>query len=129
MLSEMVRQRMAKSAFAPMKPARRGAELLDAIGAQLDAVPSALAPSVNTAGAQTTGNQPEGSAEKNTPEQPSRPAPFVLRLSPDVLRQIDAKAVENGVTMTVVIARALMDAGFSVPEDDLKDRRKRRYRG
>jgi hypothetical protein len=53
----------------------------------------------------------------------------VLRLSPEVYRQIDARAVEQGVTMTVVIARALVEAGFIVPEDDLKDRRKRRYRG
>ncbi len=120
---------MAKSAFAPMKPARRGAELLNAIGAQLEAVPSAIATSDNPAAAQPTAGEPDGSAAANTPDQPSKPAPFVLRLSPDVLRQIDAKAVESGVTMTVVIARALMNAGFSVPEDDLKDRRKRRYRG
>lgn len=120
---------MAKSAFAPMKPARRGAELLNAIGAQLEAVPSAIATSANPAAAQPTAGEPDGSAATNTPDQSSKPAPFVLRLSPDVLRQIDAKAVESGVTMTVVIARALMDAGFSIPEDDLRDRRKRRYRG
>src|SRR4051794_34242289 len=120
---------MAKNAFAPMKPARRGAELLNAIGAQLEAVPSTIASSPNPATTQPVAGEPDGSAAGNTPEQPSRPAPFVLRLSPDVLRQIDAKAVESGVTMTVVIARALVGAGFSVPEDDLKDRRKRRYRG
>jgi len=119
---------MAKAAFSPMKPARRGAELLEAIGSQLDAVPSAL-PSMQS-------QQPDSHSAVNTspsdvPQAPApeRPAPFVLRLSPDVYRQIDAKAVEEGVTMTVVIARALVQAGFTVPEDDLKDRRKRRYRG
>ena len=118
---------MAKAAFSPMKPARRGAELLEAIGSQLDAVPSAL-PS-------TQGQQSENQSEVNASPldlsqipAPERPAPFVLRLSPDVYRQIDARAVEQGVTMTVVIARALVQAGFAVPEDDLKDRRKRRYR-
>ena len=119
---------MAKTSFSPMAPARRGSELLAAIGDQLDAVPSAL-PAANPSKpplhvavevAQVTQPPP--------PEIQSRPTPFVLRLSPDVLRQVDAKALEEGVTMTVVIARALMAAGFSVPEDDLKDRRKRRYR-
>ena len=120
---------MAKTSFSPMAPARRGSELLNAIGDQLDAVPSAL-PAANP------GKPPPHAAvevvrvtQPAPPETQSRPAPFVLRLSPDVLRQIDAKALEEGVTMTVVIARALMSAGFSVPEDDLKDRRKRRYRG
>ena len=117
---------MSKTAFAPMKPARRGAELLDAIGAQLEAVPSAVAAGANVAVATP---MPEAAELPAAPDQPSKPAPFVLRLSPGVFRQIDAKAVEDGVTMTVVIARALVGAGFSVPEDDLKDRRKRRYRG
>lgn len=120
---------MAKSSFSPMAPARRGNELLAAIGNQLDAVPSSVPvanyaksfPAVPVEAVPVTEPEPR--------EAPSRPAPFVLRLSPDVLRQIDAKAIEDGVTMTVVIARALMAAGFSVPEDDLKDRRKRRYRG
>lgn len=120
---------MAKTTFSPMAPARRGSELLAAIGNQLDAVPSAL-PAANPGTL-----LPDAPVEvvplthPTLPEAPSRPAPFVLRLSPDVLRQIDAKAVEEGVTMTVIIARALSAAGFSVPEDDLKDRRKRRYRG
>ena len=120
---------MVKGPFAPMKPARRGTELLNAIGAQLEAVPSAIAPAANPAVGQPGAGEPDGSSASNAPDQLARPTPFVLRLSPDVLRQIDAKAVERGVTMTAVIARALMDAGFSVPEDDLKDRRKRRYRG
>jgi len=58
----------------------------------------------------------------------SKPAPFVLRLSSDVFRQIDASAMSRGVTMTVIIAQALKDAGFSVPDEDLVDRRKRRFR-
>lgn len=66
--------------------------------------------------------------EPAAPEAPPKPAPFVLRLSPGVLLQIDARVLNEGVTMTVVIARALMAAGFSVPDDDLKDRKKRRYR-
>ncbi len=119
---------MSKSAFSPIKPARRGAELLEAIGAQLDAVPSAVPPQQSQqADSQSAGQvSPSKITQGPTPE---RPAPFVLRLSPEVYRQIDARAVEQGVTMTVVIARALVEAGFIVPEDDLKDRRKRRYRG
>lgn len=116
---------MAKATFAPMQPARRGAELLEAIGAQLDAVPSALP--VQTG---ETASPPAIPVIPMVEElAPQKPAPFVLRLSPQVFRQIDAKAIEGGVTMTVIIARALVEAGFSVPEDDLKDRRKRRYRG
>ncbi len=119
---------MAKTSFSPMAPARRGNELLAAIGDQLESVPSALPvtnparPLADAAAEVVQVNQPD------PPKPPSRPAPFVLRLSPEVLRQIDGKAIEEGVTMTVIIARALMAAGFSVPEDDLKDRRKRRYR-
>lgn len=117
---------MAKTSFSPIAPARRGPELLAAIGTQLDAVPSAL-PTASLANSSPNAAVPV--TEPEPPEAPSKPAPFVLRLSPDVLRQIDAKAIQEGVTMTVVIARALMAAGFLVPEDDLKDRRKRRYRG
>lgn len=120
---------MAKTSFSPMAPARRGPELLAAIGTQLEAVPSAL-PASNAALSPTPAMIRQSElTEPEAPEAPPKPAPFVLRLSPDVLRQIDARAVDEGVTMTVVIARALMAAGFSVPEDDLKDRRKRRYRG
>jgi hypothetical protein len=120
---------MAKTSFSPMAPARRGPELLAAIGTQLDAVPSALPTATLATSAPTVSVETVPVTELERPEAPSRPAPFVLCLSPDVLRQIDAKAIEAGVTMTVVIARALMAAGFSVPDDDLKDRRKRRYRG
>jgi len=120
---------MAKTSFSPMAPARRGNELLAAIGNQLDAVPSALPTASPAKPSAAAAIETAPVKEAEPPEAPSRPAPFVLRLSPDVLRQIDAKAIDEGVTMTVVIARALMAAGFSVPEDDLKDRRKRRYRG
>jgi len=120
---------MAKSSFSPMQPARRGVELLTAIESQLEAVPSALPVATLPKAPTPVAVEAVAVPEPEPPEALSRPAPFVLRLSPDVLRQIDAKAIEDGVTMTVVIARALMAAGFSVPEDDLKDRRKRRYRG
>ncbi len=120
---------MAKSSFSPIQPARRGVELLNAIESQLEAVPSALPAAALQKAASPVAIETVPPPEPEPPEALSRPAPFVLRLSPDVLRQIDAKAMEDGVTMTVVIARALMAAGFSVPEDDLKDRRKRRYRG
>ena len=112
---------MTKNAFAPMQPARRGTELLEAIGQQLNSVPPATPPSQADAG------QPVAPPEPPSP-LPVRPAPFVLRLSPGVFQEIDARATREGVTMTVIIARALQDAGFQVPKDDLKDRRKRRFR-
>lgn len=120
---------MAKASFSPMAPARRGSELLAAIGTQLEAVPSALPTSTAALSPTPAVVTQTAVTEPQTPEAPTKPAPFVLRLSPDVLRQIDARAVDEGVTMTVVIARALTAAGFLVPEDDLKDRRKRRFRG
>ena len=119
---------MAKTSFSPIAPARRGSELLAAIGNQLDAVPSALPVANSGKASADAALEVTRVIQSDSPEAPLRPVPFVLRLSPDVLRQIDAKAMEESVTMTVVIARALMAAGFSVPEDDLKDRRKRRYR-
>lgn len=120
---------MAKRTFTPIRPVRRGAELLEAIESQLEAVPSAL-PALNANSTRSL-MKPEVQTAHPRIEDDAlpRPAPFVLRLSPDVFRQIDAKAVESGVTMTVVIARALVGAGFALPDDDLKDRRKRRYRG
>jgi len=111
---------LVKNTFAPIRPARRGEELLEAIGQQLNTVPPATPP------ATTSLNQ--RSATPEIPPQAVRPAPFVLRLSPTVFQEIDARATREAVTMTVIIARALQDAGFSVPEDDLKDRRKRRFR-
>lgn len=58
----------------------------------------------------------------------SKPLPFMLRLSPSVFQAIDARASEEGITMTAVIAKALQQAGFDVPEEDMRDRRKRRFR-
>lgn len=116
---------MAKQTFSPMSPARRGVELLEAIGSQLETVPSAM-PTAPTAPVASPLSQ---EFAPNAPPLAPKPEPFVLRLSPDVFQQIDKKSRENGVTMTVIIARALMDAGFNVPENDLIDRRKRRYRG
>ena len=120
---------MAKTAFTPIQPARRGQELLTAIGQQLNAVPSAMPFGSSQPDTDQQASEPPTHSAAARDPTPTRPAPFVLRLSPSVFRQIDARAVEHGVTMTVVIARALVDAGFTVPEDDLKDRRKRRYRG
>lgn len=119
---------MAKTNFAPMTPARRGNELLAAIETQLEAVPSALPVNAQSQASASTARSMEAETQSPRPEI-SKPAPFVLRLSPDVFRQIDSRAQVEGVTMTVVIARALVQAGINVPDDDLKDRRKRRYRG
>jgi hypothetical protein len=120
---------MAKQTFSPMKPARRGGELLEAIGPQLEAVPSAI-PTVSTATVAAPVALPlSHDFALDVPPLAPKPEPFVLRLSPNVFRQIDKKSRENGVTMTVIIARALMEAGFEVPENDLIDRRKRRYKG
>ena len=105
---------MKKPVLPSIAPARRGSALLDAIGDQLQAVPSAVS------------SQP--AAPQISRETRPKPEPFVLRLSPDVFRQIDKAAVSRGLTMTVVIAQALKDAGFDVPDEDLVDRRKRRFR-
>lgn len=107
---------MGKPSLPPIAPARRGPALLDAIGRQLETVPPAVPPPGSAAS--------ENAASAGMP----KPAPFVLRLSSDVFRQIDAAAVSQGVTMTVIIAQALREAGFSVPDGDLVDRRKRRFR-
>ena len=107
---------MGKPSLPSIAPARRGPALLEAIGTQLESVPPAV-PSLGSA-------VPEIVAAAAVP----KPAPFVLRLSSDVFRQIDAAAVSQGVTMTVIIAQALREAGFSVPDSDLVDRRKRRFR-
>ena len=107
---------MAKQAFTPIQPARRGSELLNAIARQLETVPPAVS------------NAPVAIADPPSVAPAEKPMPFMLRLSPAVFRAIDIRASEQGVTMTVVIARALQQAGFQVPDDDLKDRRKRRFR-
>lgn len=107
---------MKKTDLPSMEPARRGSALLDAIGNQLQAMPSAVA------------NAHLEASKSATVESAAKPEPFVLRLSSDVFRQIDADARSQGVTMTVVIAQALKKAGFVVPPEDLVDRRKRRFR-
>lgn len=61
------------------------------------------------------------------PPKPTQKAvPFMLRLAPAVFRALVLAAEREGTTMTVMVARALRDAGYPVPEGDLKDRRRRR---
>lgn len=108
---------MAKPRFESIAPIRRGDALLGAIGAQLDQVPPATPQPVIPP-----------PAPREVPPDGARPEAFVLRLSPGVFRQIDAAATREAVTMTVIIAQALQKAGFTVPPEDLKDRRKRRHR-
>jgi hypothetical protein len=105
---------MTKHQFEPIAPARRGAALLGAIGAALDQLPPATVQPAPV----------EAAFQSALP----RPEAFVLRLSPDVFRQIEAEASKTGVTMTAIIAQALTTAGFAVPAQDLRDRRKRRHR-
>jgi hypothetical protein len=53
-----------------------------------------------------------------------------LRLSANLVDELDAKAEAEGTTRKVIITRALAGAGFRVPQHDLEDRtpRKRRRR-
>ncbi len=53
-----------------------------------------------------------------------------LRLSSNLVDELDAKAEAEGTTRKVIITRALASAGFRVPQHDLEDRtpRKRRRR-
>lgn len=59
-------------------------------------------------------------------ERRQKPVAFILRLSPRVFQAVEQRAEDEGTTMTVLIARALADAGYPVPEEDLRDRRRRR---
>jgi len=106
---------MRKHTLPAIAPARRGAALLDAIDGQLRTVPSAMS------------SHPAATPQVE-PIVRVKPEAFVLRLSSEVFRQIDKEAISRGLTMTVVIAQALKDAGFLVPDEDLVDRRKRRFR-
>jgi len=106
---------MKKHTLPAIAPARRGSALLDAIGGQLQTVPSAVS------------SHPATTSQVE-PVVRVKPEAFLLRLSPEVFRQIDKAAISRGLTMTVVIAQALKDAGFLVPDEDLVDRRKRRFR-
>ncbi|MBK1659865.1 ribbon-helix-helix domain-containing protein [Paracraurococcus ruber] len=66
-------------------------------------------------------------AQPTVPAKQSQKAvPFMLRLAPMVFQALEEAAEREGTTMTVMIARALRDAGYPVPEADLKDRRRRR---
>jgi hypothetical protein len=100
--------------FRPIvaNPRLSGEALLRAVDAPLSAVPPA------------TVDPPQA------PPKPAKPAPkpvpFMLRLAPAVFRALEQAAERDGTTMTVMVAKALRDAGYPVPEGDLKDRRRRR---
>ena len=96
-------------------PRLSGDALLRAVDAPLSSVPPAT---VEAAQPPT----PAPAPAKPTP----KPVPFMLRLAPAVFRALEQAAEREGVTLTVMIARALRDAGYPVPEGDLKDRRRRR---
>ena len=53
-----------------------------------------------------------------------------LRVSPDLIDQLDAAAEAEGTTRKVMVTRALAQAGYRVAAHDLEDRtpRKRRRR-
>ncbi len=106
---------MQKSrAFRPISAGTRlsGDALLRAVDGPLSAVPPA------TVDPSQTSSKPSKPAPK--------PVPFMLRLAPAVFRALEQAAEREGTTMTVMVARALRDAGYPVPEGDLKDRRRRR---
>lgn len=73
---------------------------------------------------------PPAAVERPQAPVPAKPAqkavPFMLRLAPAVFQALEQVAEQEGTTMTVMVARALRDAGYPVPEGDLKDRRRRR---
>jgi hypothetical protein len=110
--------KIATKGFKPLGGAAAklsGEGLLDAVGAHLAAVPPA---------AVERPAPPAAPAAAPTP--PPRPLPFVLRLAPTVFQAREEAARRERTTMTVLIARALRDAGYPVPEEDLRDRRRRR---
>jgi hypothetical protein len=51
-----------------------------------------------------------------------------LRLSSTLVDELDAKAEAEGTTRKVIITRALAQAGYRVPTQDLEDRTPRRRR-
>lgn len=74
---------------------------------------------------------PPAAVERQQPDvtsttPPQKPVPFMLRLAPAVFMALEQAAEREGTTMTVMVARALRDAGYPVPEGDMKDRRRRR---
>ena len=100
--------------FQPISagPRLSGDELLRAVDAPLASVPPATVP--------------PAPAQAQPAPKPAKPAPFMLRLAPAVFRALEQAAGREGATMTVMVARALKEAGYPVPESDLKDRRRRR---
>lgn len=105
--------KIATKGFKPLGGTGRlsGEGLLEAVGAHLAAVPPAAV---------------ERPAPSMPPAAAARPLPFVLRLAPAVFGALEAAARQQQTTMTVLIARALRDAGYPVPDADLHDRRRRR---
>jgi len=97
--------------FQPISagPRLSGDALLQAVGAPMATVPPAAI------------ERPQP-----TPKNAARPVPFMLRLAPAVFRALEQAAEREGTTMTVMVARALRDAGYPVSDGDLKDRRRRR---
>lgn len=93
-------------------PRLSGDALLGAVGPSMATVPPAAV------------EHPEPAPKVTKP--PAKPVPFMLRLAPAVFRALEQAAERDGTTMTVMVARALRDAGYPVPEGDLKDRRRRR---
>ena len=102
--------------FRPLseRPKLSGDDLLRAVGGQMTGVPPATA--------EPPPAPPATEAKRPAP----RAAPFVLRLSPGVFLALERAAERDGTTITVMIARALKEAGYPVPERDLRDRRRRR---
>jgi hypothetical protein len=100
--------------FQPIQAGQRlsGEALLRAVDGSLAAVPPATV-------------EPRQAPPKPTKAAP-RPVPFMLRLAPAVFRALEQAAERDGTTMTVMVAKALRDSGYPVPESDLKDRRRRR---
>ena len=99
--------------FQPISTAPRlsGDALLRAVDTPMATVPPAAV------------ERPQAPA---TAKSAQKAVPFMLRLAPAVFRALEQAAEREGTTMTVMIARALRDAGYPVPEGDLKDRRRRR---
>lgn len=47
-----------------------------------------------------------------------------LRVPPALKRKLAMDAAENGVTIRTLILNALVVAGYDVPEDEIRDKRK-----
>lgn len=62
------------------------------------------------------------------PPATSRSEVVNLRVASSVVDQLDAAAEAAGTTRKVIITRALVKAGFQIPQHDLEDRTPRRRR-